>query len=381
MDIVKGYKVRIYPNVNQRQSLLRTMGACRWIYNHFLEEKRDYYLENKKSLNYGMTSKQLTQLRKEVDWLNEVQFQPLQQSLRQLDVAYNRFFRKQARFPKFKSRNRSKQTFKKVTGWRIEGNKLFVANDMSMRFRGTFPDKREGTLTISADASGKWYASTQAIVTAKLPQLNGSVGLDMGLKSLVITSKGESYPKLPILSTRSEQKSLSRKTKGSKSRQKARSVLAKRHTKVTNIRKNHLHHISKAITSKNHAVIAVEDLAVKNMLRNHKLARSISNASWGELLRQLKYKQEWLGGRFVSIGRFFPSSKTCSTCHFILDTLPLSVRAWDCPKCNSHHDRDVNAAKMILQQAGELLGVERLALATASAGGETSSVKLGYAQG
>jgi putative transposase len=358
MEVTKGYRVRIYPNQAQQQSFVQTMGACRWIYNHFLEEKRDYYLEHKKTLTYGVTSSQLTQLRKEIDWLGEIPYNPLQQSLRLLDTAYSNFFRKTARFPRFKSKKDLRQSFRKVTGWSIEGNKLHVAAGMSMRFRGTFPTKREGTLTISRTADGKWYASTLAKFTVEPEKLNGSIGLDMGIKSLVVTSEGESYPNLPILNTRREQKSLSRKVTGSKARDKARSILARKHNKIANIRKNYLHHISKAIVSKNHAVIAVEDLAVKNLQRNHKLARSISHASWGELLRQLKYKQEWIGGKIVAIDRFFPSSKTCSNCRFILNKLPLSVRTWDCPRCHTQHDRDINAAKMILQQAGYQLGAE-----------------------
>lgn len=370
--------MRIYPNAAQQQSLAQTVGACRWVYNHFLEEKRDYYLEHKKTLTYGTTSKQLTQLRKGIDWLGDVQFQPLQQSLRQLDVAYSNFFRKTARFPRFKSRKDTKQSFRKVTGWRIEGNKLHVANGISLRFRGTFPQEREGTLTISRTADGKWYASTLAQVIVEPKKLKGAVGLDMGIKSLVVTSNGELYHATPMLNTRREQKSLSRKIKGSKSRQKARSILARKHSKIANIRKNHLHHISKAIISKNHAVIAVEDLAVKNLQRNHKLARSIAHASWGELLRQLKYKQEWLGGEFVAIDRFFPSSKMCSECHFVLDKLPLSVREWECPRCHVRHGRDINAAKNILKQAGERLGVENQALASDLSGVKLGSVKHGY---
>lgn len=249
MEVTKGYKVRIYPSQEQQQSFIRTIGACRWVYNHFLEEKREYYLTNKKTLTYGVTSSQLTQLRKEIDWLGEIQFQPLQQSLRLLDTAYSNFFRKIARFPRFKSKKDSRQSFRKVTGWRIEGNRLHVAAGMSIRFRGTFPTKREGTLTISRTADGKWYASTLATITVEPKPLTGSIGLDMGIKSLVVTSEGESYQNLPILSTRRENKSLSRKVKGSKARDKARSILARKHSKIASIRKNHLHHISKAIVS------------------------------------------------------------------------------------------------------------------------------------
>jgi len=356
--MTKGYKVRIYPNQAQQESMLRTIGACRWVYNHFLEERRNYYLEHKKTLSFGVISRELTQLRREIAWLSEIQIHPLQQVLRQLDTAYGNFFRKDAHFPRCKSKKDQRQSFRKVAGWHIKDNKLYVATGVSMRFRGTFPTKREGTLTISRTPDGKWYASTVATVAIEPKKLNDSIGLDMGIKSLVVTSDGENYPNLPILSTRREDKSLSRKVKGSKARLKARSILARKHAKIANIRKNYLHHISKAIVSKNHAVIAVENLTVRNMLRNHKLARSISHAGWSELLRQLKYKQEWTGGRFTAIDRFFPSSKTCSNCNYIVGKLPLSIRAWECPKCHAQHDRDINAAKMILQQAGEQLGAE-----------------------
>lgn len=384
MQVVKGYKVRIYPNKTQEQILLQIIGACRFVYNHFLEEKTNHYLEHKKSLSYGVTSKELTQLRKGIDWMREIQFQPLQQSLRALDVSYSRFFRKQAKFPRFKSKKDARQSFRKVTGWSIDRNKISIMDGVSVRFRGRFPQKREGTLTISRDTDGKWYGSTLAKVEGKTPKRYiKSIGIDLGLTHLAVTSNGEKYENLPVLNTKKEQQSLSRKKKGSKGREKARSVLSRKHKKIANRRSNHLHHISKAITSKNHAAIAVEDLAMKNMIQNHHLARAIANAGWGEFLRQLKYKQEWRGGRFIIIDRFFPSSKTCSKCHFIMRVLPLSIREWICPRCETKHDRDINAAKMLLKQAGEQLGVET---------GENSrplrrsvkvtrSMKLEYAQG
>src|SRR3990167_939792 len=359
MQVIKGYKVRIYPNKTQEQILLQTIGACRFVYNHFLEEKKNHYLERKKSLSYGATSKQLTQLRKETDWLSEIQFQPLQQSLRALDVSYSRFFRKQARFPRFKSKKDAKQSFRKVTGWKINGNKISIMDGVSVRFRGTFPQQREGTLTVLRDTDGKWYGSTTAKMEVKTPKRYVKpIGVDLGLIHLAITSNGEKYENLSVLNTKKEQQSLSRKKKGSKGREKARSLLSRKHKKTANIRSNHLHHTSKAITSKSHVAIVVEDLAVKNMVKNHHLARAIVNASWGEFLRQLKYKQEWRGGKFIVIDRYFPSSRTCSKCHFVLPVLPLSIREWTCPRCETKHDRDINAAKMLLKQAGEQLGVE-----------------------
>ena len=359
MQIIRGYKVRIYPNKSQQQTLVQTIGACRWVYNHFLEEKKRHYLENKKSLSYGATSKQLTALRKETDWLSDIQFQPLQQSLRNLDVSYGRFFRKQARFPQFKSKKDTRQSFRKVTGWKINNNKISVMNGVEVKFRGTFPDQPKGTLTISKTPTGKWHASTIAAIEIKQPkQYRKPIGIDLGITDLAITNKGKKYPNIHIGNTKKEQQGFSRKQKGSNRRAKVKVVLARKYEKIANRRSNHLHCISKTITSKNHAAIVVEDLAVKNMMSNHKLARSIANASWGEFLRQLKYKQEWRGGKFIVINRFFPSSKTCSKCHFIMQILPLSIREWMCPRCETKHDRDINAAKMLLQQAGELLGVE-----------------------
>lgn len=383
MEITRGYRVRIYPNKEQEQYFLRTVGACRWVYNHFLEKKRDYYLEHNKALTYGVTSSQLTVLRKEVDWLSDAQFQPLQQSLRQLDVAYSNFFRKQARFPKFKSRRDSRQSFNKVTGWSIDGNKLSIVRGMSVRFRGTFPAKREGTLTISRDATGRWYASTLATIQAEQTKLSGVIGIDLGLTHLAITSDGDKYDNPSMAKKRAKrmkqiQQSLARKQQGSNRYAKAKLEVARLHRKVANQRINHLHQVSSAITSKNHALIAVEDLAVANMRKNHSLSGSITDVGWGELLKQLEYKQLWRGGQFVKIDRFFPSSKTCSECGFIQQDMPLSVRQWECPRCGAQHDRDINAAKNILKQAGERLGAE-------STDGSrkvrvTGSVKRGYVE-
>lgn len=362
MLITKGFKVRLYPNQEQEQYFLTTIGACRWVYNYFLEEKQAYYTEHKETLTYCDTSRILTVLRREIDWLSEVQHNPLQNSLRQLDQAYSSFFRKNARLPKFKSKKAPKQSFQKSSGWRVEGNRIRITKNISVRFRGNLPDNKMGALTVSKTADGRWYATTISKFEVAESKLRGAIGIDLGLNDLAITSSGDFYPSIPLLDTRKESRALSRTKKDSKARQKARVVLARKHNKIANIRKNYLHQISKAITSKNHAVVAVEKLAVKNMLRNHRLAKSIANASWGELLRQLEYKQRWLGGEFITVDRFFPSSKTCSGCQYILEDLSLSVREWDCPNCDTHHNRDVNAAINILQQAGEQLGVEAMQL-------------------
>jgi len=383
MEITRGYKVKIYPSKSQEQKLLRQTGACRFVYNYFLDRKKSEYLSTGKNLTYNQLAKELTKLRKEFDWLGEVGSVPLQQSLRCLDVAYNRFFRKQAKFPRFKKKN-GKQTMRKVMGWSIEGNRIKIARGLSVRFRGNFPTRRSGTLTISRDAVGDWYASTIATVKRKQPKLRGSIGIDLGLNHLAITSDGEKFENPRVLSRllkriQSASKAFSRTKKGSRARAKKRLALARTHRKVERVRENGLHHVSKAIVSKNHAMIAVEDLSVKNMMKNRRLSRTIADTSWGEFLRQLTYKQEWNGGKIVKIDRFFPSSKTCSNCNFVIDKLPLSVRDWECPKCETKHDRDINAAKMVLKQAGEQLEVEGKALAL-KVRTKLAPKKLGYVQ-
>lgn len=362
MGKLKGYKVRIYPNKEQQKVLEKHIGACRFVYNHFLNIRKKAYLEEKKNLTYYKLSSELTKLRKETQWMQEVRFDCLQQSLRALDVAYNRFFRKQAKFPRFKKKN-GKNSMRKVTGWRVEGNKLHIMRGFSVPFRGRFIEKRFGTLTITKDRAGSWWASTMGKDTVTEEKLKGVLGIDVGLKTLAVTSDGDSFENVKVLSglesrIRSVAQALSRTKADSKRRAKARLRLARLRRKEGFIRENHLHHISKAIVSKNHATIAVENLSVKNMMQNRHLAKSIGDAGWGELVRQITYKQERIGGEVIKIDRFFPSSKTCSVCDFVVDTLPLSVRTWTCGKCHTEHDRDLNAAKMIKKQATFLLGVE-----------------------
>ena len=362
MIVQRGYRVKLYPTMVQDQKLRQIAGSCRWVYNHFLDRKKAAYLEEGKNLSYGDLSKELTRIRGEIGWLSEIQYQPLQQSLRQLDVAYNRFFRKEARFPKFKSKH-GKQSIKKVTGWSIEGNRIQVMRDMNIRYRGQFSPERQGTLTLTRDMTGQWWASAQGFEEREAPELHDSIGIDLGLHHLAVTSDGDKYDNLrpmnqEVVRLRTLSKELSRKKKGSRNRHKVRIALARFHRKVANRRINHLHHVSKAITDKNHAVIAHEDLAVMNMMKNHHLARHIADASWGEFIRQIQYKQAWKGGETVKIARFFPSTKTCSECWYVISSLPLNIREWRCPRCGTVHDRDINAAKVINQQGAARPGVE-----------------------
>jgi len=351
----KSYRIKLYPNNIQKQELLKYAGACRFVYNYFLDRKKTEYLKNSKNIPYNKLSKELVVLRHNTSWLKNIPFVPLQQSLRNLDTAYNKFFRKQAKFPKFK-RKYSRQSIRKINGWHIKNNKIVFSKELHLKFRGRITENPVGTLTISRNAIGEWFASVMEDIEVKKVKLKGNIGIDLGIKDLAITSDGDKYKNCKPLKSnlkqlRKKSKILSKKKKGSNRRKKARFELAILHNKISNIRNNHLHHTSKAIVSKNHAIIALEDLAVINMMKNRKLSQAISDVGWAELVRQITYKQSWIGGKVIKINRFFPSSKTCSKCGFVLDSLPLNIREWQCPKCKAKHDRDVNAGKNILSQA------------------------------
>lgn len=351
MEINKTYKLRIYPNKAQEQKLLQILGCCRFVYNRYLAQAKEG------KFNYYEMSKDLTKFRYTLPWLAETQLEPLEQALRRLNISYNRFFRKISKYPNFKSKKDIRQSFQKHHNWRIRDNKIQIQQDLVIKFRGTTPVGKLGTLVVSRHVSGKWFATMTAKVEVKTPRrYTKPIGIDLGLNTLATLSTGQKYANvapqktLQIKLTKA-QRALAKKQKGSKRREKARKEVARIYEKITNIRQNHLHQVSHAITAKNHSLIAVEDLNVKGMMQNGKLARSLGDASFRELLRQIKYKQEWKGGEFVTINRFFPSSKTCNFCQFIIETLPLSVRTWECEKCGTTHDRDINAAKNIVAEA------------------------------
>ena len=369
MLIRKAYRLKLYPNTTQRERLWQITGACRFVWNHYLDRSRAEYLEEGTSFNYFDCTSDLTSWKKTegLEWLEALPVHPLQQTLRDLTTAYKKFWTKQARFPRFKSRKNSHQSFRIPAGRKLRGTKLQIGRNTIFRFRGTTPPTEASlkSVTVSSDATGQWWAS---IITEQeiesTPKTGGVLGIDVGLNHLVVTSKGE---KIENIRPRKQsqrrmkrlQQSMARKQKGSNARANAKARIARLHGKVANRRSNHLHHVSKRIASENQAVVACEDLTVRNMMKNHSLAGSIADASWRELTRQLEYKQVWSGGTFVKIDRFFPSSKTCSNCGFIISLLPLSIRSWTCPRCSSEHDRDVNAAVMIAKQAaGERLRVE-----------------------
>lgn len=361
--IFKSFKFRIYPNKEQEILLAKHFGACRFVFNHYLNKRKETYLEDKKSLNYYDNANDLTQLKKNDDyvWLKEINSQSLQSSLRNLDTAYGKFFRKQTKFPKFKSKY-DRQSFKIPQFVKLENNELILPKFKS-GIKINLHREINGEIlfaTISKSTTGKYYVSlTCEVQHQPYEKTNSKVGIDTGIKDLAILSDGTTYENIRSLNTKLKklkynQRQLSKKQKGSSSRNKQKQKLAITHEKITNLRKDYLHKVSTEIV-KNHDIISVEDLAVKNIMKNHKLSQAMSDVSLGSFYTMLEYKCEWNDKQFVKIDRFFPSSKTCSNCGWINGDLTLNIREWTCPSCDEKHDRDFNASKNILKQGLKIL--------------------------
>ena len=362
-----GYKFRIYPNRTQEKLINRTLGCARFVFNHFLAVRRDEWKANHNSLTYVKTSKLLTDLKKreETAWLSEVDSMALQESLRNLDRAFQNFFAKRARYPRFKSKHSHSQSYRtrnQTNGIRIIEKRIKLPKIGLVRIKQSRDfDGRILSATVSRAASGKYYVSlcVEAEKESLLCANNGKqIGIDVGLKVFYSDSNGDTvenpHPLKKIQrKLRREQRRLSRKMPKSVNRERARVRVARVHERIANIRRDFLHKISTRLARENQTV-AVEHLNIKGMLRNHKLAKSISDVSWSEFFRQLSYKTERHGGELLKVDTFYPSSQTCSVCGYQNPlTKDLSVREWDCPACGSHHDRDVNAAKNILRKALE----------------------------
>lgn len=363
--INKTYKFRIYPNKNQEILLNKHFGCSRFVYNYFLNERKEQYQKDNKSDNYYKQAKSLTILKKqeEYNWLKEVNSQSIQFALRNLDTAYDRFFRKLAQFPKFKSR-KHKNTFTIPQFGRLENNKIYIP-----KFKGGIKvklDKRSikgkiGKMNISKTPTGKYYVSifTEQEIE-ELPKTNKQVGIDLGLKDFVITSDGikfknNRYTKKYAKQLKKAQQHLSRKEKGSNGFEKQKLKVAKIHEKIASCRLDTLHKVSRELVE-NYDLISVEDLNVKGMIKNHKLSKHILDVSWGNFIIFLKYKCNWYGKELVKINRFYPSSKTCSSCGWINQELKLSDKKWTCNSCDKTHDRDINASINILKEGLKIYG-------------------------
>lgn len=349
------YRYRCYPNAAQKQILAQTFGTTRYVYNWALRLRMDAFSERSEQINYTESSAHLTALKKTEghEWMNEVSSVPMQQALRHLDAAYRNFFAGRAKFPMFHKKHgaQSAEYTSSAFAWR-DGRLTLAKMDapLSIRWSRSLPQgAKPTTVTVSRDATGRYFVAVRVKrAVVPLPATDASVGVDLGVTSLVTLSTGEKVAN-PRFAARDAkrlaqaQRALTRKQKGSKRREKAQRRVARIHARIQDRRQDALHKLSTRLIRENQS-IAVESLAVKNMVRNHSLASAISDSGWGELVRQLSYKAEWYGRTLVAIDRWYPSSKWCSRCGHVLDSLPLAMRRWICPVCGVEHDRDVNAA-------------------------------------
>ncbi|MDU5615539.1 MAG: IS200/IS605 family element RNA-guided endonuclease TnpB [Varibaculum cambriense] len=362
----KGFEYRIYPSQKQELLLARTFGCSRWAYNHFLEEKIRAYEETKKHLNYSKCCKMLTALKTQegTEWLAEVEAAALQQSLRNLDRAFKNFFDRMHQgvgFPNFKKK-KSRKTYRTPAAKIVDDTHVWIPKVGLVKARISRPIQgRIVSATIKQVPSGKYFIVFTCTDVPEPPKVkNGkTVGIDLGLKTLVTTSDGEKIgslegtKKLEKKLAR-EQRKLSRKKKGSNNRAKQKTRVARAYEKITNKRKDHLHKVSARLINENQVVCA-ENLDVEGMMKNHHLAKSIAFQSFATILGFLEYKAKEKGKIFVQVDRWFASSKTCNTCGAKENAMTLNIRQWQCKACGAKHDRDINAAENILAEGIRIL--------------------------
>ena len=366
--MLKAIKIRIYPTDNQEVYINKLLGTCRYIYNNLLAFKKQEYEEKQNNISFGQLGKKLTELKTENEWIKESHSKVLQQSLLDLDKAYKNFFKEKKGFPKFKSKKDAKQScrFPIDAISDINGNRINIINPLKdIHYKCSRKDEKYlnkykdniKSATLTKTKSGKYYLSILidgCLNKQMKASTNQFIGIDLGIKDFVITSDGETYDNIKIKRNNEKKliklhKELSRKQKGSNNRNKAKIKLAKAYEKLNNIKENYLHSIANQLLNENQVII-MEDLGVKGMMKNHKLAKSIQELSLYRFKEILKYKAKWFNREIIEIDRYFPSSKLCSNCGYKNDDLTLKNREWVCPHCGQTHNRDINAAVNILNE-------------------------------
>ena len=361
--MLKAYRYRIYPNKEQEIQLAKTFGCCRFVYNQTLAYRKDAYEKEKKSISKtGCNNYCNRELKKVYEWLKEVDKFALTNAIYNMDSAYQKFFKEHTGYPKFKSKHDNHKSY--TTNF-TNGNitvdfdrgriKLPKLKRVKIKLHRKFSGRIKAA-TISKVPSGKYYVSVLVETEhSPLVKTNGQIGLDLGIKDLCITSDGKKYENPKTIKKYEKklvklQRQLANKTKGSRNYQKKRKQTALCYEKIVNARKDYLHKISSEIINENQVIVS-ENLQIKNMVKNHNLAKTISDVSWYELTRQLEYKSKWNGRNYIKIDTFYASSQLCFSCGYKnTNVKDLKVRDWICPFCNTKHDRDINAAKNILSE-------------------------------
>lgn len=371
--MLKAIKIRIYPSAEQVDFINKQLGCCRFVYNNCLAFRKDSYQNEHVSVSSSSAVKHITVLKKDNEWLKDVHSKVLQQSVRDMNQAYDNFFKLHRGFPKFKSKHDNRQScrFPKDAFIGVRGNRIdlikvlkdihFKCSRNDERYLNRNQDKVK-SITLSKEPNGKFYLSVLIDKPLRqVPQSSSMVGLDLGIKDFAVTSDGQVIENIHFKKNEESrlkrlQRQISKKVVGSKNREKARLRFAKLNEKIRNRKLNFLHDVTNHLIDENQ-VIVMEDLNVKGMVRNHKLAESISEVNWGEFRRILTYKAAWHGRQLVFIDRFYPSSKRCNHCGYINKGLTLKDRQWVCPECGSLIDRDYNAALNILEEGERIIGL------------------------